>query len=487
MADVYDFIAEQGLITTDAGAILEDVSSEYKNTFGQDLVVPDSTNLQGSSTPQGLLIVTETLARIAVADNNAAVANQINPNIAGGIFLDAICALTGLQRTPATYSTTTAVFTGVAGTSIPAGSQAQTADGNVFATTQVYTIPTGGTLANVSMKAIVSGSIGCDANALTAGEGGSIVSDVLGWETIQSNTAAVLGTSTQSDVALRTTRINTLAGQGASVAEAIISGVTKVDGVSSMTFLENPTGSTATFPTGDPDGVSMIAHSIYACVDGGTDLDVAQALVSKKSAGAAYNNSVVASLSGTTTTSSATILMASTTGVEVGQSVQGVGIPANATVVSIVVNTSIVISIAATASATVMLTFSQGIAVSQNVTVPYSNQIMTVLFDRPTPIQILVDITVKINTPVQDPEEAVKEAILLYASGGISGMKGLVVGQSVSAFEISGAVTIIYPGIYVSECLVSIYPTSPTSSDEIPIEVYQIASITSSNIAVHIS
>ena len=61
MADVYTFIAEQGLITTDAGAILENVSNEYKNTFGQDLVVPDSTNPEGASTPQGLLIVTETL------------------------------------------------------------------------------------------------------------------------------------------------------------------------------------------------------------------------------------------------------------------------------------------------------------------------------------------------------------------------------------------------------------------------------------------
>lgn len=144
MADVYNFIVEQGLITTDAGEILSQVSSEYQNTFGQDLVVPDSTNIEGASTPQGLLIVSETLARIAVADNNAAVANQINPNLAGGIFLDSILALTGLQRTPATPSSVLCTLTGIAGTSIPAGSQAATvADGSLFNLVTTTVIPIG--------------------------------------------------------------------------------------------------------------------------------------------------------------------------------------------------------------------------------------------------------------------------------------------------------------------------------------------------------
>lgn len=62
-------------------------------------------------------------------------------------------------------------------------------------------------------------------------------------------------------------------------------------------------------------------------------------------------------LNGGTTSTDQTVTMASTAGVLVGMGVSGAGIPAGATVVSIVPNTSIEISIAATATATVPLTF----------------------------------------------------------------------------------------------------------------------------------
>jgi len=424
MADVYTFVTADGLITTDAGEILEQVATEYQNTFGQDLAVPDSLNIQGASTPQGLLIVTEALARIAVANNNVAIANQINPSIAGGIFLDAILALTGIQRTPATFTTTTATITGVDGTSVPSGSQAKTSANDLFETTQTQVIPAGGQLTGVVFNAVKSGEIACETNALTVAGGGSIVSSVLGWETILSNTDGDLGQATQSDISARSERIATLAAQGSSVALAITSGVNLVENVKSLTFLENFTNATAVFPTGNPDGVSMTAHSIYVCVDGGTDLAVAEALVSKKSAGASYVN---------------------TDG------------------------------------------DSQGVPVSQEVTVPYSGQVIDVLFDRPAEISILVSITVTVVTPISDPVNTVKNALITYANGDINGIQGLNVGQNVSAFELAGAVAALHPGIFVSEVLIAISPTTPIASTEIPIEVYQVARLTADNISVTVS
>lgn len=62
-------------------------------------------------------------------------------------------------------------------------------------------------------------------------------------------------------------------------------------------------------------------------------------------------------LSGGTTSASTTVTLASTTGVKAGQVVTGAGIPVGTTVVSFVANTSMVISQAATATATVPLTF----------------------------------------------------------------------------------------------------------------------------------
>src|ERR1700733_1802182 len=109
---IYDPLS--GVILPQTAFVLAQVIAEYQEAFGADLIVtPD--------TPQGMLIVAETLARIEVLRINADLANQINPNLAGGVFLDAIFALTGSERNPQVYSTVPGLLTGVATTVIPAG------------------------------------------------------------------------------------------------------------------------------------------------------------------------------------------------------------------------------------------------------------------------------------------------------------------------------------------------------------------------------
>lgn len=90
MAD-YQFITSQGVIVPDTSTLRDDVENEYRSVFGQDLDV-------NPETPQGALITMEVENRDSVARNNAELANQINPDLAGGIFLDAIWALMGGQR-----------------------------------------------------------------------------------------------------------------------------------------------------------------------------------------------------------------------------------------------------------------------------------------------------------------------------------------------------------------------------------------------------
>src|ERR1700753_1714778 len=111
----YQYILPTGTVVPDTSGLLSDVQSEYRAVFGADLIVtPD--------TPQGVLIAAEALARTEVVNNNAALANQINPNIAGGVFLDAIGFLTGIQRTAATSTVVPNVtLSGVPGTVIAAG------------------------------------------------------------------------------------------------------------------------------------------------------------------------------------------------------------------------------------------------------------------------------------------------------------------------------------------------------------------------------
>lgn len=269
----YTYIDSTGVIVADTSTILATVQNEFISAFGSGLIVtPD--------TPQGVLITGETTSRSSVIKNNAALANQINPNLAAGVFLDAICALTGLQRIAATASTLTATLSGVAGTIIPEGTRARTPIGDIFLTTGAVVIGGGGTI-TANFESQILGPVACEIGQLS-----QIVDGILGWETVTNSNAATLGNSIQSDQSLRALRKVTLAGQGVALPEAIISGLYKVPNVLSLTFQENVEATTQVI-----NGITMVAHSVYACVDGGTDTDVATSLLANKSLGAGWNGS----------------------------------------------------------------------------------------------------------------------------------------------------------------------------------------------------
>ena len=268
----YKYLSDTGVIVPDTSLILTEVQDEFRGVFGQDLDVSPST-------PQGVFITAETQARDTVVRNNAALANQINPDQAGGIFLDAICALTGLYRAQATRSLVVATLSGQPTTVIPAGSQARTGAGDVFEslTTVVLSSVGAGT---ATFRAIEYGPVEAAIGALN-----QIVSGgVLGWESITNPAAAALGKTQQSDQSLKQLRKDTLALQGIALPEAITSAVYAVESVRSLAFLENITSSTATI-----EGISLVAHSIFVCVDGGADADVASAILANKSLGCDFN------------------------------------------------------------------------------------------------------------------------------------------------------------------------------------------------------
>ena len=162
-----------------------------------------------------------------------------------------------------------------------------------------------------------------------------------------------------------------------SVAEAVVSRVLSIPEVRSMSFRENTAATTQTI-----DGISMVAHSIYACVEGGSDADVAQALYETKTAGAGYNGSQTVS-----------------------------------------------------------------------VTDPYSGQITSVKFDRPTQIPILVRVTVK--QTALDAQNIVRDAIMDYVNGDLPGGMGLKVGDDVYPFEFSGAINQVQPPLIVTNIEIS--------------------------------
>ncbi|WP_410680709.1 hypothetical protein [Citrobacter braakii] len=272
----YKYLSPEGVIVPDTSQILTDTENEWKATFGSDLdVTPD--------TPQGMIIASDVAVRSEVVANNAAVANQINPNYAGGLFLDDIWALTGGKRRASTYTLVDGVaLTGVPGVVIPSGSR-RSSNGNLFELLSTVELDNSGKGTGI-FQALEPGAIPCPAHTLKDPVVGYTS---VGWETSDNPDAGTMGTEEQSDLSARKERRQTLAIQGRSIGEAVYSNVRAVVGVNSLSFRENVDSTTKTI-----DGISLIAHSVWACVDGGEDTAVAAALYRSKTGGAAWNGTV---------------------------------------------------------------------------------------------------------------------------------------------------------------------------------------------------
>lgn len=272
----YTYVNATGVIVPNTSAVLAEVQSEWTGAL-------PPINVNQSSSPQGVMIAAEVAARSTFLTNNAAVANQINPNQAGGIFLDAICALSGLEREPNTFTTVTnVVLAGVQSSPIASGSQAKTPNGDVFALQNAVTLDPVTGQATGTFVAVNPGPIAAPAGSWT------IVSDVLGWETVTNPVQGIPGLATQSDQALRALRRSTLALQSNSLPETVSSNLSLVNGVLSFRFLENYTSTLIV--VGD---VTLVPNSIWVCVDGGSTTDVATSLLNSKSGGCNWNGATV--------------------------------------------------------------------------------------------------------------------------------------------------------------------------------------------------
>ncbi len=272
----YEFLTLTGTIIPDTSGLLAEVQAEFRAALGADLSIDPET-------PQGVLITGEVQSRAAAAANNAALANQINPEIAGGVYLDALCSLLGQDRLIETRTLVRDVFVaGQPGAVIPAGSRARTDAGDVFEATGTLILPPIGS-GTLDFQAVECGPVPCGSAELT-----NIVDSVLGWEVVNNPNAGIIGTGLQSDESLRTLRRLTLARQGLATPEAVISALYSTPDVKSLVFRENVTSS----PLVIPAVITLEPHSIWACVDGGTDDDVAGALARNKTAGAGWNGLV---------------------------------------------------------------------------------------------------------------------------------------------------------------------------------------------------
>lgn len=271
MTEYYNYITSTGTVLPDTATVRSEVAQEFKDVFGPDL----DTN---PSTIQGRLIDLETNARISVIRNNCYLANQINPDLAERNFLDSVCALSGVTRDSAEESIVDCDLSGVDGTFIPAGTLIADDDGVEWSLSSPVTIDATGTVSG-QFTATTTGPISAAAGTITI-----IVSGPLGLETVTNPNPASVGKNEENDFELRAARKSKIALNANRDALAIISKISAVPGVKSLSFRENLTA----VPL-EIDGKTLAPKSTYIVVDGGLNIDIANAYYEARSGASGFN------------------------------------------------------------------------------------------------------------------------------------------------------------------------------------------------------
>lgn len=274
---------ETGVVIPLESAILAGVQADIDTAFGGG-VNP------GLTTPQGQLA--QSLTAI-VGDKNsqiAEVANQVNPDVATGRWQDAIGRIYFLDRIAASGTVVTATCRGLAGTVLPAGSQAQDSSGYIYASTAAATIGTDGSVA-VQFQNSQSGPIPCEVGALS-----TIYGSVIGWESIANTTAGTLGTDVETRADFEQRRRNSVALNAVNSTQAVYAAVLDVENVIDALVVDNPQGAPISYGS---SGYPIAGHSICASVAGGSADAVAAAIWRKKSQGCGYSGNTTVEVADT--------------------------------------------------------------------------------------------------------------------------------------------------------------------------------------------
>lgn len=229
-------------------------------------------NLASLGTSQGQL-ATNMTGSIVNANNAFLVqASQTDPAYAFGRWQDAIGNIYFMQRNPSEPTALQIACNGAQGVNIQIGATVVDPAGNIYQATQAGTIPSSGSI-TLSFAAVIPGPVTVPATVAP-------YQTIPGWDSATVISGAI-GRNVESRAAFEQRRQDSVAGNSFGPIGAIIGAVAKVAGVLDYYGFNNNTANPVTV-----NGVSIAAYSIYVCVAGGAPSDIAQAILSKKGAGA---------------------------------------------------------------------------------------------------------------------------------------------------------------------------------------------------------
>jgi hypothetical protein len=259
---------QSGLIIPQEADVLTGVMADYNEAFGGDMNM-------ALTTPQGQL-ATSTAKIISEKNSSLAYLMQMfDPATSSGIWQDALGKLYFLTRIGSQSTIVNVTCLGLSGTIIPVDSLCIDSAGNQYISTSAGTIPAGGSVV-IQFAAIVAGPIVCPVNDL------KIYRAVNGWDSV-TNTLGIVGRDVETRAQFETRRQESVSLNAVGILNAVRAKILSVAGVIDAYPLENNTSSPVV-----NGSITLLANSIYVCVAGGTDADIAAALHSKKMPGCNY-------------------------------------------------------------------------------------------------------------------------------------------------------------------------------------------------------
>jgi uncharacterized phage protein gp47/JayE len=317
-------LTTEGFVPKSFEVLQEEMNAALRAAFG------NSINLTNGILAKFRDIVCERYAELW--ELSESVYSSQDPDKATATALEALCALTGTLKNPATYSAVVLTLTGTPATLVTEGSRAATfstakkfatdADATIVAVDawaaltgyalgqrvhndsgKVYQVTTAGTsdasggptgtgtgiVDDSVVWAYLGDGTGAVDVAATATETGEIAgyardintidTPVGGWDGVINVLDASLGSDVESDESLRQRRELELAQAGQSTPDAIRAALLEVEDVTAVTVFYNNTDET------DADGIPP--HAVECLVRGGDDQDIVDAIFANVAAGIA--------------------------------------------------------------------------------------------------------------------------------------------------------------------------------------------------------
>lgn len=277
-----DTLNENGLQLATATELLQDLETQMKNIYGEDIVLD-------SSTPDGQWLNILVQKGVDVRGLISQLYNSFNPNNTQGALLDQRCAINNVYRKAGTFTTvnvnvtvnTTVTLQGldsnynsIDGT----GYTIQDDAGNRFILANTQTLTSGTT--SVLFRSETMGEVIVLPNTIT-----TPVTIVLGVVSVNNPTvASFVGSDEETDANLKARRRQSVALGSFGYLNGLQAALLQLDGVLDAKVYENDTNVT------DSDGIP--AHSIWVVMDGGDADDIANAIYSKKTPGCSMKGNI---------------------------------------------------------------------------------------------------------------------------------------------------------------------------------------------------